>query len=63
MKTKFTDKQLKDWSSFERVRTSGRYNMHDPRARRATGLDGGAYSFVMQNFSRLRASVEEQEAA
>ncbi len=50
----FTTEQLADWRKYEKVRLSGRFNMFDPRARRATGLNGERYSFVMENFSELR---------
>jgi len=58
----FTADDLDDWKSYERVRKGGRYNMFDPRARRATGLSGERYSFVMKHFSKLKAAVEGQSA-
>lgn len=57
-KNTFTKEQLSDWRAYERVRKSGRYNMFDPRARQATGLDKEDYVFVMQNFSELKAVAE-----
>lgn len=56
--TNFTFKQLADWASYEEVRTAGLYNMFDPRARLATGLDRAEYQFVMNNYSALRAAAE-----
>jgi hypothetical protein len=61
-KVEFTPQQLKDWKAFERVRKSGRYNMYDPRARRATKLSSGRYSFVMQFFTELKSAVESAKA-
>jgi hypothetical protein len=58
--TNFTPKQLSDWKAYERVRKSGRYNMFDPRARRLTGLIGNDYSFVMDNFTELKAAIESK---
>lgn len=60
--TKFTEKQLADWLDYEEVRSGGCYNMFDPRARQATGLTGDEYSFVMQNYSQLKAVANGKEA-
>lgn len=57
-KDKFTKEQLSDWRAYERVRKGGRYNMFDPRARQATGLDSRDYVFVMDNFSALKVAAE-----
>ena len=54
----FTPKQLADWKAYERVRQGGWWSMYDPRARRATRLSGERYSFVMQNYSELKETVE-----
>lgn len=56
---KFTEQDLKDWRAYERVRKGGRYNMFDPRARRATGLDSDRYSFVMKNFTELKEAASK----
>ncbi len=53
----FTEQQLADYRSYERVRKGGKFNMFDPRARRAAGLDAEQYSFVMRNFSELREAA------
>jgi hypothetical protein len=51
----FTAEQRADWRAYERVRRGGRFNMFDPRARRATGLSEERYSFVMKNYGKLRS--------
>ena len=53
----YTSKQLADWKVYEYIREGGRFNMFDPRAREATGLSAKSYSFVMQNYSRLKAEI------
>ena len=53
----FTKDQLTDWKAFECVRSGGRYNMFDPRARQATGMSGERYSFTMTNYSTLKEAV------
>lgn len=58
MKTQFTPQQLADWKAYERVRKGGRWNMFDPRARRAASLSEDKYSFVMDNYSELKLAVE-----
>jgi hypothetical protein len=54
----FTADDLADWKAYERVRKGGKWNMFDPRARRATGLSEERYSFVMEWYSELKAAVE-----
>lgn len=51
--------RLADWSKFEKVRASGRFNMFDPRARRETGLGHERYSYVLSNYSTLKTEVEK----
>jgi hypothetical protein len=51
---KFSDKQISDWRAYERVRQGSKWNMFDPRARRATGLSIDEYAFVMSNFGELK---------
>ena len=60
MKTKkFTKEQIIDWKNFERVRSGGRFNMFDPRARVSTGLSPKEYSFVMDNYGELKNQSKE----
>jgi hypothetical protein len=58
----FTPQQFVDWKAYEKVRKGGRWNMFDPRARRATKLSPERYLFVMTNYSELKAVVEGGEA-
>ena len=55
----FTAQQLDDWRAFEKVRKSGRFNMFDPNARKATKLSSEAYAFTMQNFSELKTAASK----
>lgn len=55
---KFLDSVHEDWRSYETVRQSGRWNMYDPRAREASGLDREEYLFVLKNYSEIREEVE-----
>jgi hypothetical protein len=57
----FTADDMSDWKAYERVRKGGRYNMFDPRARRATGLSGERYKFVMRHFSELKDVILKQD--
>jgi hypothetical protein len=54
METKFTPQQLKHFAAYEKVRSSNRYNMMDPRARRATGMERDDFLFVIENFEALQ---------
>ena len=56
---KFTPGDIRAWKAYEKVRASGRFNMFDPRAMRETGLNEKQYSFVMNNFSVLKAAHEK----
>ena len=58
----FKPEDFSAWKLYERVRKGGKWNMFDPRARRATGLSGERYSFVMRNYSALRAALEAERA-
>ena len=49
----FTNQQLQNFKKYVRVQMGGRYNMFDPRARAATGMDEDEYIFVMDNYSAL----------
>jgi len=53
----YTGQQLKDWQAYERVRKGGLFNMYDPQAKEATGLDEGAYSFTQSNFTELKQAI------
>lgn len=55
----FTNRQLKNFAKYVRVQMGGRYNMFDPRARAATGMDKDEYIFVMENYSALKEASEK----
>lgn len=54
----FTKEQLEHFRKYERVRSSGRYNMGDFRAVIATGLTQEQYFYVMGAYDQLREQVE-----
>jgi hypothetical protein len=43
-----------DFDAFENVRTSGAWNMFDPRAIEASGLDKKVYLVIMGEYSELK---------
>lgn len=45
---KFTAEQIDHWLAYEKVRKSGRYNMFDPRARKASKLTDEQYRQMQQ---------------
>ena len=53
----FTDNQKSDWLKYEKVRSQGKYNMLDPKARGLSGLTADRYKFVMLNYSKLKDVV------
>lgn len=47
---------------YERVRSEGNFNMWDENARRATGLTSYDYTYVMANYSAIKAVAEKATA-
>ena len=56
----FTNQQLQNFKKYVRVQLSGRYNMFDPRARAATGMDEDEYVFVMENYDKLKEASKKK---
>ncbi len=56
----FTNQQLQNFKKYVRVQMGGRYNMFDPRARAATGMDKDEYIFVMENYDALKKASEKK---
>jgi len=54
---KFTEKDIKAFHAYEKIKVTGKYNMFDPNARRATGLSEPDYLFVLTNFDKLKETV------
>ena len=42
-----------DFRNYERVRVRGKWNMYDPRAESASGLDKDTYLGVLSNYEAL----------
>jgi len=54
MATKALDELTEsDFKSYERVRVRGKWNMFDPRAESASGLDKDTYLGVLSNYNAL----------
>lgn len=53
---KFTEEQLNNFKAYEKIRSSGRYNMFDRRAIIASGLSQNEYLFVMENYLELETA-------
>ena len=58
----FTKEQLDWYKAYEQVRQSGEFNMitEAGNAMKKAGLDKNQYVFVIEHFSELRETVEEQ---
>jgi hypothetical protein len=50
----FTDKQIKNFKAYERVRASGHFNMFDLRAQQAASLKRDDFTFVMEHYDALK---------
>jgi len=61
--TRYTERDIIDWRSYERVRSGGLYNMFDPRAREATGLPSDRYTFILGEYSNIQDQIAEDKLA
>lgn len=59
----FTAEQIAAWKRYERVRSSGEFNMFDPRAAVAARLSRDMHLFCMENYSALKAQAIEASGA
>jgi hypothetical protein len=57
---KFTKRQIANWKEYEAVRAEGLYNMFDPNAQLATGLDRDDYMFSLKNYSALKEAAADE---
>lgn len=57
----FTKQQLLNFRAYEDVRLDGKFNMFDPRARKASGLQKSEYIFVMAHYADLKKAYEAAE--
>jgi len=56
---RYSDRDIVDWRTYERVRLTGYYNMFDPRAREMTGLSRERYIFILENYSGIQDQLAE----
>ena len=47
------DVSIEEWQSYLRVQKSGRFNMLDPQAISATGLDEKSYFKIIKNYDEF----------
>jgi hypothetical protein len=50
----FTQAQVAAWLQYESIRSSGLYNMFDPKAQQKSGLTNDEYRFSMKMYSQLK---------
>jgi hypothetical protein len=60
---KYSDRDIVDWRSYERVRLTGKFNMFDPRAIDMTGLTRERYIFIMEHYNQIQNQVNEIKIA
>ncbi len=56
----FEEITREDFQDYEDVRQRGHWNMFDPYARQATGLDAVTYQGVMRHYTELRKKYMEE---
>ena len=56
---RYSDRDIVDWRTYERVRLTGHYNMFDPRVREMTGLTRERYIFILENYSGIQDQLAE----
>jgi hypothetical protein len=58
----FTEREIKNFRRYEKVRSSGLYNMLSPQARVKCGLDQTDFINVQQNYTGLKEASEAMTA-
>ena len=58
----FSPADLKAFRAYVKVQESGHYNMLDPRAAHAAGLNTDQMVFIMSNYNELKSANREAEA-
>ena len=58
----FTNQQLQNFKKYVRVQMGGRYNMFDPRAMAATGMEKEDYIFCMEHYEALKEASEKKDS-
>lgn len=53
----FTPRQIDNWREFERVRSSGMFNMASRQALQASGLERDEYMFCVKNYFELESAA------
>tara|TARA_R100001530_G_scaffold131746_1_gene103601 strand:- start:116 stop:292 length:177 start_codon:yes stop_codon:yes gene_type:complete len=48
------DVSIEEWQSYLRVQKSGRFNMLDPQAISATGIDKKSYFEIVKHYSEFK---------
>ena len=56
----FTKRQVADWRAYEKVRASGKWNMWDVAAQKASGLRRADYLFCIQHYTALKEAAAAQ---
>lgn len=54
----YSHQNIQQWRAYERVRSSGKFNMFDPQAMAASGLTKGEYLFCMKNYGPLKDAAD-----
>jgi|TARA_Y100000310_G_C20608534_1_gene776804 hypothetical protein len=50
-----------DFESYEGVREYGKWNMFDPNARKATGLEKDVYITIIRHYDELKSKFGKEE--
>lgn len=57
---RFTEQEIKNFRIYEKIRSKGRYNMLDPRARMAAGLSREEFFFCITNYDLLASHTTNE---
>lgn len=60
MNHQFTREQLADFDTYERVRSSGQFNMLTRQAQQATGLERDQYVYVQTHYEALQDAANKR---
>lgn len=57
----YSEQQLSNWRTYERIRQEGLFNMFDPRARDLTTMSKSEWLFCMSHYDDLKQHATQGE--
>jgi hypothetical protein len=58
---RYTEQQLENWRTYERIREEGMFNMFDPRARDMTNMSSSEWTFCITHYADLKQHATKEK--